>query len=254
MPLMILSDYDGTLAPIAATPQQATLSRATRALLRRLSRVPGIWVGVISGRSLKDIKRVIGLPRLLYGGNHGLELQGPRMSFCHPKARAARARLRRLAARLQRVLRDVPGARMEWKGLTISVHWRAVRRSAQPLFHQLVARELQEPRRRGRIRVTRGKRVVEIHPPVDWGKGEAVRWLWRYLPVPREAPRPWVIYLGDDQTDEEAFHMTNRLGGISILVGAPRQQTAATYRLKSPRHVHRWLTALSHVWREHALQ
>lgn len=254
MQLMVLSDYDGTLTPIAATPRQAVLSSDTRALLRRLSRVPGICVGVVSGRSLHEVKQCVGLPTLLYAGNHGLELQGPGVSFVHPKAKAARASLRGLAVRLQRALRDVvPGAWVEWKGLTFSVHWRAVRRSAQPLFYALVARELQESRQRGRIRVTHGKRVVEVRPPVEWGKGEAVEWLWRRLPVPRQAPRPWVIYLGDDHTDEGAFRMTNRLGGISIVVGSPRHQTAATYGLRSPRHVHRWLTMLSHVWRTQGL-
>jgi len=248
--LMILSDYDGTLTSIAPTPQRATLSRRTRAILHRLSRTPGIRLGVISGRSLRDVKRFVGLPALLYAGNHGLELEGPGFSFVHPRAQAARADLYRLAKRLRGVLRRVPGAWVEWKGLTFSLHWRAVRPSDQPLFYALATRELQPLRQRGRIRVTHGKRVVEVRPAVDWGKGEAVQWFWHHLPTPRATPRPWVIYLGDDHTDEGAFHMTNRLGGISVLVGTPGHRTAATYGLRSPRLVPRWLTALSQRWRE----
>ena len=189
-PLVILSDYDGTLTQIAPTPDEARLPAARRALLARLGRARGVRLGFISGRSLRQLKRMVAVPGAVYVGNHGLEAQGCGLSFVHPKARAARPLLRRLAQRLERALQDLPGAWVEWKGLTISVHWRAVPRSAQQAFHRRVRLVTREERARRRIRLTTGKRVVEVRPNVTWGKGESLTWLWRRMRYPRAA-RPF---------------------------------------------------------------
>src|SRR3990167_5747286 len=74
---LVLTDYDGTLVPIRPTPAEARLSAGMRAAVRRVSRARGITVGIVSGRSLDAVRRLVRLPRLIYVGNHGLELQGP---------------------------------------------------------------------------------------------------------------------------------------------------------------------------------
>jgi len=243
-PLVVLTDYDGTLTPIARTPEQAVLSSGTRSIVQRLSRLPGVWLGVVSGRSLQEIRRLVRVTRMVYVGNHGLELAGHGVSFVHPQAQASRAMLRRLAVRLKRALRGIPGARMEWKGLTISAHWRNVPRSAQGAFHRQMRRLTAADAQEAAIRLTYGKRVVEIRPPVDWDKGKAVEWVLSRLCGSDDARRGVPIYLGDDQTDEEAFQAVNRLGGVSVRVGRPSRRTAATYRLSHPREVYGWLVEL----------
>ena len=90
------------------------------------------------------------------------------------------------------------------------------------------------------LRLTGGKCVVELRPCLDWGKGNAVRWLGERA-VPQDAKR---LYLGDDETDEDAFRTMPSLGGIGIQVGSGPLLTYATYRLASPAAVEQFLRAL----------
>ena len=229
----MLVDYDGTLTPIRDIPNLARLDAGTRRMLRRLSRHPAIQLGIISGRALSELRRMVGVPDTVYVGNHGFELEGPGVRFLHPQARRAAPRLVRIASRLRRVLRRVPGAWVESKRLSLSVHWRAVPIKASKQFHRLVREALAPWSRDGRVRVTSGKRVIEIRPPAAWGKGAAVNWLMRaYRP-----PRGGVVYIGDDWTDEDAFRSVNRAHGISIFVGSPGILTAARWRVRGPQQV-----------------
>ncbi|PIQ86325.1 MAG: trehalose-phosphatase, partial [Candidatus Omnitrophica bacterium CG11_big_fil_rev_8_21_14_0_20_43_6] len=90
--LFLFFDYDGTLAPIAQTPQQAVIAEETKELLSKLSAKPNCALAIISGRSLKDIKHAVGLKNITYAGNHGLEMEGPQIKFesqVPPKSKSA---------------------------------------------------------------------------------------------------------------------------------------------------------------------
>ena len=232
-PLLLLLDYDGTLTPIVEHPSRAVLSPATKRLLARLARRPRVRVAIVSGRSLSDVKRLVGLRGLWYVGNHGLEMQAGRRHYVHPSAQRCRPRLARAVSALRTALRDIPGAWVEDKSLTVSVHWRRVPPSSVRRFRRIMAERLAPLRRRKALGVTRGKRVIELRPPIRWGKGDAVRWLRRCV----ARPQPWLLYLGDDRTDESAFAAVNRLQGVSVLVGAPARASSARWSLRSPREV-----------------
>ncbi|MEJ2745756.1 MAG: trehalose-phosphatase, partial [bacterium] len=79
--VMLFLDYDGTLSPIADAPEKALLPKGTKELLRRLSGKKGFKVAVVSGRSLRDIKSIVGLKGIIYAGSHGLELEGPKIRY-----------------------------------------------------------------------------------------------------------------------------------------------------------------------------
>jgi trehalose-6-phosphatase len=90
--ILIASDFDGTLAPLAPTPDAAVILPAARASLDRLSRLPGVTVAVISGRALAGVRQKVDLPVLIYAGNHGLEMEGPLLppvTLLTPDARQA---------------------------------------------------------------------------------------------------------------------------------------------------------------------
>ncbi len=72
--VLLFLDYDGTLVPIRREPSRATLSPRTKRALTTLSRIPGISVGIISGRPLSELKRFVGVTGLWYAGNHGFEI------------------------------------------------------------------------------------------------------------------------------------------------------------------------------------
>ncbi|PIQ84749.1 MAG: trehalose-phosphatase [Candidatus Omnitrophica bacterium CG11_big_fil_rev_8_21_14_0_20_63_9] len=237
----VLTDFDGTLAPIRRHPDQAGLSGASRAALQRLMRDVGVSVAIVSGRSISQLRALVRLPGAVYIGNHGLEMSGPSVRFVHPGARRARPVLRRIAGQLRRALRDVPGSLVEDKGLSLSVHWRRVRPSDVEQFYRKLKNVLAPWVRRRAVRVARGKRVVEIRPPVVWHKGSAVEWLMKRS----GSSKSLVIMFGDDRTDEDAFRAVNRCFGISVYVGRRPGGTAARWRLDGPREVR---VTLQRLW------
>lgn len=241
--LLVCLDYDGTLTPIADHPRHARLSASVQQLLRRLVRQPDIEVALISGRRLSDLKSMTGVPGLCYVGNHGLEVESPAFHYTNPGAQAARPLLRQLARRLRAALRPIRGAWVEDKGLTLTVHFREVPPRNMVLVRNRFYEVLEPLLVQRRVRVTAGKQVLEVRPPVRWTKGTIVEWLLaRALASAGEAVvLPW--YLGDDETDEEAFAMLQR-GGVTVAVGPSTPLTQAQYTVKTPADVRRLLQQL----------
>jgi trehalose-phosphatase len=242
--VLLCCDVDGTLAPIAEHPARVCLSLRMRALLGRLAARPGLTLAFISGRRLADAKRLVGIRRAYYAGNHGLELNGPGIRGVDSAARAMRPVLRRVARVLGGQLRRVPGAWIEDKGLTLSLHVRqatpAVRVQAKRLFRRVV-----EPlQRTGQLCVTPGKMSWEVRPMSGCNKGTVIERLAAHhqATVRKEL---LVVCLGDDRTDEDAFRAVNRLRGISILVSTSARRTLAQYRLRDVNEVGRWLERLA---------
>ena len=247
--LALFLDYDGTLTSIRSRPEAARLPVNTRHLLEELSRQPGIWVAVVSGRALLDLKRKVGIKGICYVGNHGLELQGPKLRHINPVAQKSQPLLKRIARLLKRALKPIVGAWVEDKGLTLAVHYREVKPqdklAVRNLFHEVVRpyREQQQ------VRVTAGKQVFEVRPPVRWTKGTVVQWLLARREALRSGATILPIYIGDDQTDEDAFEAL-RGRGICIAVGASNPLTRAQYRVSSPDEVVRFLKLLLRIWDE----
>jgi len=245
---LVCLDYDGTLTSIVKHPMQARLPPRAKHLLAQLAHRQGTWVALVSGRALVDLKRHVGLSRLIYIGNHGLELQGPRLRYTHPAAQAGRPLLKQLARRLERLLRPVPGAWIEDKGLTLSLHWRGVPPSLHRQFHGVVTQALAPEVGQRRIELTTGKRVIEVRPRGNWHKGTILAWLLQRIPRSRRHTRTMAVYFGDDQTDEAAFRAINRVRGVSVRVGCRPHATAARWCVRSPREVH---AALARMLRNH---
>lgn len=209
-PRALLTDVDGTISAIAPTPEAATLLPGIAGLLTDAADVFDL-VAAISGRAALDARRLVGLGHLLYIGNHGLEQVAPRNQTAddtrddpslapevHPDAQPYSALV---TAALDDVARDVvpsyPGVRVERKGVTGSIHFRL---AAQPEAAQraVLDRLLRTPAW-GTLRVTQGKQVIELRPPVAMHKGTAVERL-----ITEHGLRG-AIYLGDDRTDIDAF-------------------------------------------------
>ena len=238
--LLLLLDYDGTLTPIREHPSMARLPSATAQVLRGLSRQPGVAIVLVSGRSVQDLSRMVGLRRLCYVGNHGLELKSPKLRYVNPAAQKSKTVLNRIAEELAVVLKPVRGAWVENKGLTLSVHSREVPLEEKVLvknaFHGVV-RPYQE---KGKVRVTAGKEVFEVRPPVRWTKGTLVNWLLARHRALVGGEKILPVYIGDDQTDEDAFE-TLKGRGITISVGDSNPLSLAEYAVASPEEVREFL-------------
>ncbi len=246
--LLVCVDYDGTLTSLRDHPSQVRLPQATRAVLERLARCRNIRVALVSGRRLRDLTASARIAGVCYVGNHGLELAGPGIRYTHPRARTTRPLLRQITQHLEAALQPVEGAWVEHKGLTLSVHYRNIPYGEEPLVRHGFDTVVQPYVRRRQVRVTTGKEVLEVRPPVQWTKGTAVRWLLARWRASAPGPRILPIYLGDDASDEDAFAAIGARG-VTIVVGAAAHASQAQYRLHAPDEVQAFLEWVLGLWR-----
>jgi trehalose 6-phosphate phosphatase len=231
--VLVALDYDGTLAPIAATPKAARMRARTRKLLIAVAeRYPCV---VISGRSRDDVaSRVDRIPVWHVSGNHGVEPWG--------QNDVSLARVRGWVERLRARLAPFPGVVVEDKLYSVAVHYRGARDKARARRAVVDA-----------VRSLRGARII--------GGSQAVNL------VPRGAPHKGValerarrllvcdtaIYVGDDETDEDVFRAARPDRLLAIRVGQARR-SRARYSLKDQREIDRFLQALltlrplRHAW------
>lgn len=218
-------------------PDAARLGPAVRRTLRRLAANPRVGLAILSGRSLPDITRRVGLKGIIYGGCHGLEIEGPGLRFRHALAPSLRSRIGRAAAALERVTSRIAGAHLEWKGLALAVHYRGVGPSRLGTLHRWLKRVAAQVG----LSVLPGKKVWDLVPPGHRGKARAVRRIRDHLKKRLRGKSLLTVYVGDDATDAEAFRaLPGR--GLGIQVGGARG--AAEYRLRGVREVHallRWI-------------
>lgn len=220
------------------------MSTEVREMLRALAEKPAFSIGIISGRSLSEIKAMVGIEGIYYAGNHGLEIEGPGLRLTNPEAEKAQADMRTLAQQFSAKLGRIEGVIVEDKGLSLSVHYRLVKKSevnrVHEGFHQITSPWL----RQGKIRVTSGKKVWEVRPPIDWHKGKAVEIIIKEIKALLQCERLLTIYLGDDTTDEDAFRVIHRPRGWGIFIGQENSSSNAEYYLNSTSEVLAFLSRL----------
>jgi trehalose 6-phosphate phosphatase len=193
----ILLDVDGALAPIVPRPEDARVPPETQDELRRLHARYAL-VGCVSGRAGDDARRIVGVPELVYVGNHGLELE-PQSPLW--------------GERLLRFMADVDWPELEDKRLTVSLHYRTAQDedAARAELEEIAVRA-----RKAGFVARFGRKVLEILPPIQASKGTAVRRLLSERGLER------ALYAGDDTTDLDAFHALDPFElGIRVAVASP---------------------------------
>ena len=232
----VFLDYDGTLTPIVSHPQDAWLADSIRETLQELAGC--VPVAILSGRDLDDVRGRVHVDGIVYAGSHGFDIAGAgglRMEL----GVAYLSVLDAAETELREALDEIPGAQLERKHFSVAAHYRNVNEndaSAVARAVDGVAAKHQELRR------IDGKKVYELLPRIEWDKGKAVMWLLEALGLEHENVRP--IYIGDDNTDEDAFRALKQRG-VGILVSEQSESTAARYSLRDPAEVERFLQALT---------
>ena len=242
--VLFLCDYDGTLTPIVDRPRDAILLPAVRDNLSTLARKPNFTVGIISGRSLVELRYMVAIEGIYYAGNHGLEIEGPELDFISPEAELGQAMIKDLAEQFTEVLGNIAGVIVEDKGLSLSVHYRMVSKEEKDNVAVTFKRMVSPLADAGKIKITKGKKVFEVRPPIDWDKGKAVASIRREIISLLKLDRVLTIYLGDDATDEDAFRDLHRPEGWSVYVGQENASSAADYYLNSTDEVAEFLSRL----------
>lgn len=232
--LLVGSDFDGTLAPITPHPDQTVPAPGICETLGELASLrPRLRLAIISGRSLPDLEsRLPSIPGMVLAGNHGLEMAGAGHDWSHPGAAAMQHVLTEMIPSLENLIRPWPGSWIESKGLTLSAHWRNLPAAARSACENAL---LAYPLPHGMARF-RGRCVTEFRPLLPWDKGRALRRILVRSGIPRAAS----IFIGDDQTDEDAFREISP-AGISVRVGAAGTTSHASYCAHDPSDVQRFL-------------
>lgn len=235
--IALLLDYDGTLVPIRKNPDSAALPCKIAGLLSSLARKPGVSVCIVTGRALSDIKRVAGVRGVSYIANHGFEIWHRGSLWVHPNLKKIIPFQKKARDVLKETLADVEGVLIEDKTYTLSVHYRCAASASLPFIRKAAC----SAALCGHLKVRKGKKVFEIRPDIEWDKGEAVM-KWSEISKTADALK---IYMGDDETDEDAFRAIGE-AGITVKVG--RKATLAGFCLRSHKDVWAFLTALDGVF------
>jgi trehalose 6-phosphate phosphatase len=195
----ILTDIDGTLAPIVPTPDMSEVPAEIKEQLRRLSEKYLLVAGV-SGRKTEDALDLVGLADVVYFGNHGFEILREGEVEVVPEALPYLEKVEELERRAHEELGPL-GAFVEDKGITASVHYR----NAPPEVGERSVEFVKREGERLGLRITVGRGVVEARPPVRADKGTAVRTLIEEYEPER------AMFIGDDTTDLDAFRELEKL-------------------------------------------
>jgi trehalose 6-phosphate phosphatase len=241
--LLLFLDYDGTLTPIAPTPQVAVLPKGTKLLLKKLLGLRDCQVIIISGRRLDELRKMVAVPGLTYVGNHGLEINGPSLDFRVMISGPTQRALMRIKKELESQQRVFPGLLIEDKRWTLSIHYRLVDDRKEVLLKKEVRRITAPYLKDKEIKVTFGKKVFEIRPPFLWDKGKAINWISKRSQS-SDSTKAFPIVFGDDRTDEDAFAAVESRG-LAVVVGAKRR-SRAKYYVKDPAEV---IKLLERIWR-----
>jgi trehalose 6-phosphate phosphatase len=207
----ILTDIDGTLAPIVERASEAAVPAAAREALAALNERYGL-VGCVSGRQALEARRLVGLEQLAYAGNHGLELLLPGAAApLDDPSLAGREHEAAAFIAADPLELDTAELRLEDKGAIQALHWRGAGDEARA---EARARELAVSAGHAGLEPRWGRKVLELRPAGGGGKDAAVASLLGGEGLDR------AVYAGDDRTDLDAFRRLRELHEEGDLVAA----------------------------------
>ncbi|KAF8679237.1 hypothetical protein HU200_046011 [Digitaria exilis] len=251
--IVMFLDYDGTLSPIVEDPDRAVMSEEMRDAVRRLAE--HFPTAIVSGRCRDKVFNFVKLTELYYAGSHGMDIEGPaKQQSKHVKANAEEAVVQYQAGSeflpiieevyhtLTAKMESIPGAMVENNKYCLSVHFRCVQEEEWNDVEEEVRSVLKEY---PDLKLTHGRKVLEIRPSIKWDKGKALEFLLQSLGYAGRSD-VFPIYIGDDRTDEDAFKVLRSIGqGIGILVTKFPKETAASYSLRDPAEVKEFLCKMA---------
>lgn len=236
---LLVSDYDGTLAPFRRERGEAVTPEETKELIRRIMEAGGEFV-LLTGREASEAASLLGVPAEIWGC-HGWQRRSPGGDTVTVALSAAEEQALLL---LPGLFRAFPSDAVERKPVSAALHWRE-RPDVLEQYGKLEKSILERASEAGLEKLP-FEQGVEFRLP-SFTKGKAMK---RILAA--RSSRDPVCYLGDDETDEDAFRVLNGRG-VGILVSALPAESAAGVRIRPdevPEFLRKWLAALETGWRE----
>jgi trehalose 6-phosphate phosphatase len=214
-PLAILSDIDGTVAPIVPHPEDARISERAHAAIQRLISA-GVRVAFVTGRALEMARSMVDIPKVDFAANHGLNICVSGQAYTLEEVRPYASLAQRVLEEIGEI--DIPGIVVEDKGPVLAFHYRLAPSEAQAIAGIQAA--LKTSPTAESFRIQEGRKVIELRPPLAIDKGTAVADLVQRLGGVA------TIVLGDDATDMDMFRgqrqlQTEGTPGASVAVWSP---------------------------------
>ncbi|KAK4352418.1 hypothetical protein RND71_027936 [Anisodus tanguticus] len=256
--IVVFLDYDGTLSPIVDDPDKAFMTSEMREAVRDTAKY--FPTAIVSGRCRAKVFNFVKLSELYYAGSHGMDIKAPARGrnyrkgnnqavLCQP-AREYLPMIDEVYKSLVEKTKSIPGAKVENNKFCLSVHFRRV---DEKRWTELAEQVKLVTKKYPRLRLTQGRKVLEIRPSIKWDKGNALEFLLESLGY-ANSNDVLPIYIGDDRTDEDAFKiLRNRGQGCGILVSKSPKETNASYSLQEPLEVMYFLNLLVE-WKRSSLQ
>ncbi len=233
-------DYDGTLVPIARTPDEARPDAPLLKLLSGLAERPTLLITVLSGRPLSSLQTMLPIPDLILAGTYGIEVEMPGKGVViRVDPVPLRPTIEQVKSAWAQLIAGRDGFLLEDKWLAVALHARFAGSADADVVLPRARAAATQSIRTDHFRILQGERFLEVAPAAAH-KGQTVEWLLGQYPFPGVLP----IYCGDDDKDEEAFAVVRQRGGIPIIVGQGQHTTQAAYRFDSPDAVRDWLQLL----------
>jgi trehalose 6-phosphate phosphatase len=204
-PLGLVFDIDGTLSPIAPTPDEAQLYPGVASLLEQARE--RAHVAIMTGRALDDGAAMVNVDDITYIGSHGLEwsdgLPASHPVRVAPEAFAYLEPGKALLDLAERNLATLPGIIVERKCIGGTIHYRLCPDPEQA--RRAILSLLEEPARRANMRLDEEKRAIGVRTPLDINKGQALLWFMLRFGL------RGMLFAGDDHTDLDAILEIERL-------------------------------------------
>ncbi|KAK1366671.1 Trehalose 6-phosphate phosphatase [Heracleum sosnowskyi] len=261
--VVLFLDYDGTLSPIVDNPDEAYMSNNMRLAVQNVAKY--FPTAIISGRSRDKVLEFVGLTELYYAGSHGMDIMGPVSPSTNTHENCVRSTEKQgkevklyqpaseflpmideIYRSLVEITKEIEGSTVENNRFCVSVHYRNVEEKSWTTIAELVHDIMKNY---PRLRLTHGRKVLEVRPVLDWDKGKACEFLLKSLGY-SNSDNVLPIYVGDDRTDEDAFKvLRDGNQGFGILVSSAPKASNAFYSLRDPSEVLEFLKLVA-MWKE----
>lgn len=229
---VLFLDFDGTLAPIVTNPKKAKMNASVKRVIQKLQTSFDIFV--VSGRTLKEIRKFVNIQGISYAGEHGLHFMIGGKEGVVLDSKSSQKMHRAMRSNMRRLQKSFPGLYIENKKFSLAIQYRSVPAHLQDSCIQAVV-ELFNSVPKGKFFIRHDLYTIELLPKTKFNKGSFV------TTVLKKIPHCTALYLGDSETDEDAFKVLRH--HISIRVGKS-SVSKAKYFVSSQQDVNAVLSAL----------
>lgn len=241
--LWLFLDYDGSLVDFAPTPEIIEPHPGVIHLLGELARKPRLKIAILSGRRLDHVRQLLPVRGIFLAGTYGIELMTPAgETIRRVNYEEIRPTLEEIKPQWAQLIQERSGFFLEDKGWALALHARfaddeeseGVLAQARLITNQLSTMNL--------FRILGGHKFLEIAPQLA-SKRETVAYLLHHYPFADAN----LLYVGDDDKDEEAFPVIHAHEGVAVKVFQPSQAsrpTTADFYFESPADTIHWLQEL----------